>query len=79
MNVNLSFPTTKCSYTYFKYGAFLMDNQVAEDEILHKVITDDLYGYQVIYHENKLAELKNNSQSIMYETECSNKFCNRNF
>ena len=76
--LNELFSTTKSPYTYFKYGAFLMDNQAAEDEILHKVITDDLYGYQVIYHENKLAELKNNSQSIMYETECSNKLCNRN-
>ena len=76
--LNEFFSTTKSPYTYFKYGAFLMDTQAAEDEILHKVITDDLYGYQVIYHENKLAELKNNSQSIMYETECSNKLCNRN-
>ena len=83
--LNELFPTTKCSYTYFKYGAFLMDNQAAEDEILHKVITDDLYGYQAIYHydpvldvKDKLAELKNNSQTIMYEAECSNKLCNRN-
>lgn len=78
MLLNELFFTTKSPYTYFKYGAFLMDNQAAEDEILHKVITDDLYGYQVIYHEDKLIELKNNSQSIMYETGCSNKLCSRN-
>lgn len=75
---NKFFPVTKSPYTHFKYGAFLMDNQAAEDEILHKVITDDLYGYQIIDHEGKFAELKNKSQSIMYETECSNKSCIKN-
>ena len=73
---NKFFP--KSPYTYFKYGVFLMDNKAAEDEILHKVIIDDLFGYQIIDHEDKFAELKNNSQSIMYETECSNPLCNKN-
>ena len=68
------FPIIKSSYSYFRYGFVLMGNQAAEDEILAKVITDDLFGY--CYDENtKYTELKNETQEIYYKTKCPNKLC----
>lgn len=68
------FPAIKSAYSYFRYGFVLMGNQAAEDEILAKVITDDLFGYR--YNENtKYTELKNETQEIYYKTNCSNELC----
>lgn len=68
------FPASKSLYSYFRYGFLLMGNQAAEDEILAKVITDDLFGY--CYDENtKYTKLKNRTQEIYYKTKCSNELC----
>ena len=68
------FPASKSEYSYFKYGFLLMGNQAAEDEILAKVITDDLFGYR--YDENtKYTKLKNRTQEIYCKTKCSNELC----
>ena len=68
------FPANKSTYSYFTYGFLFMDNQAAEDEILAKVITDDLFGYS--YDENaKYTKLKNKTQEIYYKTKCPNKLC----
>ena len=68
------FPANKSTYSYFTYGFVYMDNQAAEDEILAKVITDDLFGYS--YDENtKYTKLKNRTQEIYYKTKCPNELC----
>ena len=68
------FPVIKSSYSYFRYGFVLMGNKAAEDEILAKVITDDLFGY--CYDENtKYTKLKNRTQEIYYKTKCPNELC----
>lgn len=68
------FPAIKSSYSYFRYGFVLMGNHAAEDEILAKVITDDLFGYR--YDENtKYTKLENETQEIYYKTKCPNKLC----
>ena len=68
------FPASKSLYSYFRYGFLLMGNQAAEDEILAKVITDDLFGYR--YDENtKYTKLKNRTQEIYYKTKCTNELC----
>ena len=68
------FPAIKSSYSYFRYGFVLMGNQAAEDEILAKAITDDLFGYR--YDENtKYTKLKNRTQEIYYKTKCPNELC----
>lgn len=68
------FPAIKSAYSYFRYGFILMGNQAAEDEILAKVITDDLFGYY--YDENtKYTKLENETQEIYYKTNCPNELC----
>lgn len=68
------FPASKSAYSYFRYGFVLMDNQAVEDEILAKVITDDLYGYRYI-EDAKYTKLENSSQTITYKTRCPNELC----
>ena len=66
----------KSPYAYFRYGLFLMDNRLADDEILHKVITDDLYGYQMTYDtENRYGKIQNESESVYYKLDCHDKSC----
>ena len=73
-NFDSFFPANKSTYSYFTYGFVAMDNQAAEDEILAKVITDDLFGYS--YEENsKYTKLKNRTQEIYYKTKCPNELC----
>ena len=63
------FPASKSAYSYFRYGFVLMDNQTAEDEILAKVITDDLYGYRLTYdNDTNCATFKNRTQTIGFKT-----------
>ena len=70
------FPASKSAYSYFRYGFILMDNQTAEDEILAKVITDDLYGYRLTYdNDTNCATFKNKTQTIDFKTECPNELC----
>ena len=45
-------PPNRFRYTFFKYGLVLLDSKAADDEILNKVITEDLYGYQITYDQN---------------------------
>lgn len=66
----------KSPYTYFRYGLFLMDNRLAGDGILHKVITDDLYGYQITYDtNNRYGKIQNESESIYYKLKCHDESC----
>ena len=67
----------KSQYAYFRYGLFLMDNRIADDEVLNKVITDDLHGYRITYDtDNKYGKIQNESESIYYKLECHDKSCN---
>lgn len=68
------FPASKSAYSYFRYGFVLMDNQSVEDEVLEKVITDDLFGYRYI-EDAKYTKLENSSQTITYKTRCPNELC----
>ena len=66
----------KSPYTYFRYGLLLMDNRIADDEVLNKVITDDLYGYQITYDtENRYGKIQNESESIYYKLKCHDESC----
>lgn len=66
----------KSPYAYFRYGLFLMDNRLADDETLHKVITDDLYGYQITYDkDNRYAKIQNETESIYYKLKCHDESC----
>lgn len=78
------FPLNGSSYKYFRYGFVRMDFQTAEDEILEKVILDDLYGYSLTDDwgdsltddwDTDCATLKNRTQTIHYKTECPNEIC----
>ena len=70
------FPLNGSSYKYFRYGYVRMDFQTAEDEILEKVILDDLYGYSLTDDwDTDCATLKNRTQTIYYKTECPNEIC----
>ena len=70
------FPLNGSSYKYFRYGFVRMDFQTAEDEILEKVILDDLYGYSLTDDwDTDCATLKNRTQTIYYKTECPNEIC----
>lgn len=70
------FPASKSAYSYFRYGCVLMDTQAAEDEILSKVITDDLFGYRLTYdNDTNYATFKNRTQTIDFKTECPNELC----
>ena len=75
-NFDKFFPANKSTYSYFTYGFLFMDNQAAEDEILAKVITDDLYGYRLTYdNDTNCATFKNRTQTIGFKTECPNELC----
>ena len=66
----------KSPYAYFRYGLLLMDNRIANDEILNKVITDDLHGYNITYDtDNRYGKLQNESESVYYKLECHDKSC----
>ena len=70
------FPLNRSSYKDFRYGFVRMDFQTAEDEILEKVILDDLYGYSLTDDwDTDCATLKNRTQTIYYKTECPNEIC----
>ena len=70
------FPLNGSSYKYFRYGFVRMDFQTAEDEILEKVILDDLYGYSLTDDwDTDCATLKNRTQTVYYKTECPNEIC----
>ena len=70
------FPLNRSSYKYFRYGYVRMDFQSADDEILEKVILDDLYGYSLTDDwDTDCATLKNRTQTIYYKTECPNEIC----
>lgn len=70
------FPSIRSSYKYFRYGYVRMDFQTAEDEILEKVILDDLYGYSLTDDwDTDCATLKNRTQTIYHKTECPNEIC----
>ena len=70
------FPLNRSSYKYFRYGFVRMDFQTAEDEILEKVILEDLYGYSLTDDwDTNCATLKNKTQTIYYKTECPNEIC----
>ena len=70
------FPASKSAYSYFRYGFLLMYTQAAEDEILAKVITDDLFGYRLTYdNDTNCATFKNRTQTIDFKTECPNELC----
>ena len=66
----------KSQYAYFRYGLFLMDNRIADDEVLNKVITDDLHGYQITYDkDNRYGKIQNESESIYYKLKCHDESC----
>lgn len=70
------FPLNRSSYKYFRYGYVRMDFQSADDEILEKVILEDLYGYSLTDDwDTNCATLKNRTQTIHYKTECPNEIC----
>ena len=70
------FPLNRSSYKYFRYGFVQMDFQTAEDDILEKVILEDLYGYSLTDDwDTNCATLKNRTQTIYYKTECPNEIC----
>lgn len=66
----------KSPYTYFRYGLLLMNNRIADDEVLNKVITDDLYGYRITYDtDNRYGKIQNASESIYYKLKCHDESC----
>ena len=69
-------PPNRFQYTFFKYGLVLLDKRSADDEVLNKVITDDLYGYQITYDQNnRYGKIQNESESMYYKLECHDKSC----
>lgn len=66
----------KSPYAYFRYGLLLMDNRIAYDDVLNKVITDDLHGYRITYDtDNRYGKIQNESESVYYKLECHDKSC----
>ena len=54
----------------------LLDSKAADDEGLNKVITDDLYGYQITYDQNnRYGKIQNESESVYYKLDCHDKSC----
>lgn len=75
------YPANRSDYKYFRYSFALMNKNSANDKILEKVITEDLYGYYISY-DDKLTkqgkyELRRGDEHIPYFYECKNKLCNR--
>lgn len=75
------YPANRSDYKYFRYSFALMNQNAANDKILEKVITEDLYGYHISY-DDKLTkqgkyELRRGDESIPYFYKCKNKLCNR--
>lgn len=69
-------PENRFRYTFFKYGLVLLDSKAADDEVLNKVITDDLYGYRITYDtENRYGKIQNESESVYYKLDCHDKSC----
>ena len=69
-------PPYRFQYTFFKYGLVLLDSKAADDEVLNKVITDDLYGYQITYDQNnRYGKIQNESESVYYKLDCHDKSC----
>ena len=69
-------PENRFRYTFFKYGLVLLDNRIANDEVLNKVITDDLHGYQITYDQNnRYGKIQNESESVYYTLECHDESC----
>ena len=74
------YPPNRSDYKYFRYSFALMNQNAANDKILEKVITEDLYGYHISY-DDKLTkqgkyELRRGDESIPYFYKCKNKLCN---
>ena len=74
------YPANRSEYKYFRYSFALMNQNAANDKILEKVITEDLYGYHISY-DDKLTkqgkyELRRGDESIPYFYKCKNKLCN---
>ena len=75
------YPANRSDYKYFRYSFAIMNQNAANDKILEKVITEDLYGYHISY-DDKLTkqgkyELRSGDEHIPYFYECKNKLCNR--
>ena len=75
------YPANRSDYKYFRYSFAIMNQNAANDKILEKVITEDLYGYHISY-DDKLTkqgkyELRRGDEHIPYFYECKNKLCNR--
>ena len=69
-------PPYRFQYTFFKYGLVLLDSKAADDEVLNKVITDDLHGYQITYDQNnRYGKIQNESESVYYKLDCHDKSC----
>lgn len=74
------YPANRSDYKYFRYSFALMNQNAANDKILEKVITEDLYGYHISY-DDKLTkqgkyELRRGDENIPYFYKCKNKLCN---
>ena len=74
------YPANRSDYKYFRYSFAIMNQNAANDKILEKVITEDLYGYHISY-DDKLTkqgkyELRSGDEHIPYFYECKNKLCN---
>ena len=74
------YPANRSDYKYFRYSFTIMNQNAANDKILEKVITEDLYGYHISY-DDKLTkhgkyELRRGDESIPYFYKCKNKLCN---
>ena len=75
------YPANRSDYKYFRYSFAIMNQNAANDEILEKVITEDLYGYHISY-DDKLTkqgkyELRRGDEHIPYFYKCKNKLCDR--
>lgn len=75
------YPANRSDYKYFRYSFAIMNQNAANDKILEKVITEDLYGYHISC-DDKLTkqgkyELRRGDEYIPYFYKCKNKLCNR--
>ena len=77
------YPTNSSIYRYFRYGFVLMNEQAAKDEVLEKVITEDLYGYNITFSDKftkqgMYCELSRMGYDyISYFYKCKNELCNQ--
>lgn len=70
------YPVNSSIYKYFRYGFALMNKRTSDDEVLKKVITEDLYGYHIDY-KDEYCELRRGDEHISYSYKCKNKLCKR--